>query len=95
MVKKFKVYKKTKVEKKKKDYTIKNLYNPEYTSSAFIHKNMKESMAKKNIDEGNLSNTAVSGRPTNKVRCQFNLLENISNGAVQNSTKGKMASKIK
>lgn len=82
MVKKFKVYKKTKVEKKKKDYTIKNLYNPEYTSSAFIHKNMKESMAKKNIDEGNLSN-------------KFNLLENISNGAVQNSTKGKMASKIK
>lgn len=69
MVKKFKVHKKSKVEKKKKDTTIKNLYNPEYTSSAFIHRNMKESMAKKNIDE--------------------------NNGTVQNSTKGKMASKIK
>jgi len=69
MVKKFKVHKKSKVEKKKKDYTIKNLYNPEYTSSAFIHRNMKEALAKKNMDE--------------------------NNGTVQNSTKGKMASKIK
>lgn len=81
MVKKFKTHKKSKVEKKKKDYTIKNLYTPEFTSSAFIHRTMKETLAKKNMNE-NLSN-------------KLNLLENIYNGTVQNSTKGKMASKIK
>jgi hypothetical protein len=64
-----KQYKKTKVEKKKKDYKLKNMYDPEFSSSAFIHKNMQNQLAKKNIDE--------------------------NNGAVQNSNKRQMASKIK
>jgi hypothetical protein len=48
-----KQYKKSKVEKKKKDYKLKNMYDPEFSSSKFIHKNMQNQLAKKNMAENN------------------------------------------
>jgi hypothetical protein len=77
-----KQYKKSKVEKKKKDYKLKNMYDPEFSSSKFIHKNMNDALRR----------SATQSLMQNQL-AKKNIAEN--NGEVQNSTARRMASKIK